>query len=121
MKKYKLDKEVFLQTFVEFKKQGELRFILFNFRNYFDGLIGLNILSQLGAKIDLVANKLITKNATIPLEFKPNFSSGKHIIPSNSKVIKRIPVDIQEGDIYVKETYITDCLLIPEGIYHAKD
>lgn len=89
LNKYELNKEVKLQTFAEFKQPGELRFLLFNFHNYFDGLIGLDILSQLEASIDLGNNKVVTKNATIPLKCKPNFSSGKHIIPSNSKVIKK--------------------------------
>lgn len=121
LNKYDLNKKIILPTFIEFKQPGEFTFLVFNFHNYFDGLLGLDILTQLEAKVDLLNKFLETKHSKIMLHFKPNFTSGKHIVPSNSKIIVKIPVDVKNGDIIVDNTEINDALHIPEGIYHAEN
>lgn len=121
MNKHTLDREVTLPKFREFRQPGKIRFLIFRFHGYFDGLLGLDILTQLGAKVDLANQTLITKNAIIPLQFKPNFMSKKYKIPPNSKFIVELPVDVQFGDVYIKKTEINPNINISEGLYHVRD
>lgn len=121
LSKYRLNKSTKLPTFHEFNEPGQLNFLLFKFHNYFDGLLGLDILSELRAKIDLENKTLNTRNSTLPLLLKPNFNSGKHIIPANSKIILKIPVDVRNGDVFIKNTIIKPNLKISEGLYTVKD
>lgn len=45
--------------------------------------------------------------------------SNKYVISPETKVIVKLPVDIQNGDIYIKSTKISPNLVISEGIYSA--
>jgi hypothetical protein len=119
--KHHLQDEVTLPNFLEFKQKGSLRFLLFRFHGYFDGLLGYDALKSLGAKVDLENQFLITKNSKIPLRLKPNFSSGKISIEPLSKTIVNLPVDIKNGEIYIKSMQLNPNLYISEGIYTAKN
>lgn len=119
--KYKIDKKVILPVFTEFKEPGHLTFLVFKFHNYFDGLIGIDALTQIKAKIDLSTQLLRTPNASIPLRLKPNITSGKHIIPNHSKIIIELPVDVQNGDILMRRTMLSPYLHISEGLYKAEN
>lgn len=92
--------------FIEFKEEGNVDFYIFKFHNYFDGLLGIDILSKLNAKIDLSTNFLITNNSKIQLSLKHNLTSGRYEVPSTSKFIVKIPVDTENGNFFVKKTYI---------------
>ena len=81
----------------------------------------MDILKQIRANVDLDDNMLKTKSCSLALKFKPNLCSDKVIIPANSKKVIKIPVDVENGDIYIEETEINSFLTISEGIYHAKD
>lgn len=118
---HQLDKKVSTPIFKEFQENGTMTFLIFKFHNYFDGLIGLDILTKLHAKIDLSNKTLVTRNSSIPLLFKPNLSSGKYTIFANTKTIVKIPVDYQNGDVFIKQTLIKPNLTISEGIYSAKE
>lgn len=107
--------------FIEFNETGNIDFYIFKFHNYFDGLLGIDILSKLNAKIDLSTNSLITNNSIIQLFLKPNFTSGRYEVPPASKFIVKIPVDTRNGNFFVKKTYIQPFLYISEGIYNANN
>jgi len=102
--------------FKEFNQDGHLDFLLFEFHTYFDGLLGINILNKIRSNIDLENKILRVKGKEIKLKFKPNFSSDKYTIPAQSKKIVYIPVDIEEGDIYINSTIVNKHFHITEGI-----
>lgn len=56
--------------FSDFCKVPYQKFYLFNFHNYFHGLIGYETLRSLGAVIDTPNDHLIIENKTIPLQRK---------------------------------------------------
>lgn len=118
---YVIDKQVKLSGFKEFKTNEKLQFLLFKFHNYFDGLIGLEMMKQLEMKLDFQKSILETKNACIPLIYKPNFMSKPYVVPGRSKIIAQLPVDIKSGSIHITPTKVQDHLLIPEGIYEANE
>lgn len=114
---HSLNKRITLLSFLEFNQPGECSFLIFKFHKYFDGLLGFDILSKLGAKVDLENKTLITKNATIPLLYKPNFTSAKYTVPRNLKTLAKLPVDIRSGEVYLPKTEMTRNLTVSEGIY----
>lgn len=117
---HKINKRITLPNFLEFNQPGETSFLIFKFHGYFDGLLGLDTLSALGATVDLANKLLITQNSSLPLNFKPNYMSENYIVPPNSKIIAKLPVDIENGDIYIRNTTIKPGVYIPEGIYCSK-
>lgn len=119
---HSINQQVIIPGLNEFKTNEQLQFFLFKFHNYFDGLIGLEMMQQLQIKLDFQNSTLKIKNNTIiPLIFKPNLMSKPYKIDSCSKIIAHLPVDVQNGDIYIKPIKIEEQLIIPEGIYHCKD
>lgn len=120
LNEHTLNKQITLPIFKEFKQNGEFSFLLFKFHNYFDGLLGLDALTKLGARVDLQNNILITKNSKLTLHMKPNYTSNTYNIPANTKLIVKLPVDIENDDIFVGKIEIKTDLYIPEGIYQAK-
>lgn len=119
--KHSLDKEIDLPLFKEFKEEGEMKLLLFKFHNYFDGLLGVDILCRLKAKVDLGNGTLVTTKAILPLQFKPNLTSGKLVIQAFTKNVARIPVDTRNGDFSIPKTFLEPDLFISEGIYVSRE
>lgn len=117
--KYDLTDTVTLPMFKEIGQPGVFTFLVFKFHGYFDGLLGLDYLKKIGAKVDLKQNKLIAGNISIPLQMKPNLSSDVYKIPPNSKQIVKLPVDKEEGDIFLGTVSLDNGLYISPGLYYA--
>lgn len=83
--------------------------------------MGLDILTQLKAKVDLGENNLITDKVTIPLKLNQNFTYGKILIRPYSKTIIRAQVDIRIGDKIIKCIDLRRNATISHGIYRAKE
>lgn len=69
-KSFFVNQKVAYKYISELKNDSPLTFLLFKFHNYFDELIGLNILSQLKASINLETYSLTSPK--IKLLSKPN-------------------------------------------------
>ena len=107
LNKHQLNTKVNIPMFIEFRECGILEFFVFKFHNYFDGLIGLDILTNLGAKIDLEKKQLITNNCCIPLSFKPNLTSGKFLISPKNKAIMKTSIDLEHDDFLIPQFQLT--------------
>lgn len=121
LNEHQLNTKVNIPSFLEFQEDGILEFFVFKFHDYFDGLIGLNILTKLGAKIDLERKRLITKNSCIPLSFKPNITSSKILIAPETKAIIKIPVDLKNGDFFIPTITISPEVTISPGVCRAEN
>lgn len=119
--KYDLTDRVTLPIFKEIKKPGLFTFLVFKFHGYFDGLLGIDYLKKIGAKLNLENNTLVTGNISIPLQLKPNLSSNVFSISPNSKQIAKLPVDREEGDIFLETISLDNGLYISPGLYSAND
>lgn len=116
-----IDKEVNVKSFREFNSNEKINFLLFKFHNYFDGLIGLDILQQLSMKLDFGNSVLEVNSNLIPIHFKPNLKSKSYDVKPRTKIIAKIPVDVEEGDILIEEIPISQDLVISGGIYKCKN
>lgn len=116
---HEVTSQVTIKGLMEFKTREPLKFLVFKFHNYFDGLIGLETMQQLNIKLDFQKSTLETNGAIIPLIFKPNFISKNYTIMPRSKSNISVPVDVQNGDFYTKPIQVQDRLIIPEGVYQS--
>nr|CAH7757831.1 unnamed protein product [Callosobruchus chinensis] len=96
-----------IPAFPEFNIREPIKFHLFKFHKYFDGLIGLDILKLLNSHIDL-------SNSMLPA---PPLSSK--IEPHTAAHVK-IPVSTFHGDILLPPSKINDCV-IRETLSEAVD
>lgn len=62
------DYSITIPTFPEFCGTNDIKFFVYKFHNYFVGLIGLDLLEQWAAKIDLKDKLLYTQNAVNPIQ-----------------------------------------------------
>ena len=121
LKTYSLDKMITLPNFLEFKEPRQNEFLVFRFHNYFDGLLGINNLMPMGAVVDLENKILTTHNTTNILHFKPNLTSKKFLIEGYSQTVVKIPVSVENGEIFIHPVYVKRNLYIPEGIFKAEN
>ncbi|XP_055840663.1 uncharacterized protein LOC129908283 [Episyrphus balteatus] len=118
-KKYELKTQTNVKIFKEFNQDGLLKFLIFKFHNFFDGLLGLDTLLQLNAKIDLENKILVTKNSVVEIHFKPNESSDVLNVPAQSKILAKLPVNKLNGDIILNTIELKPDVFISQGIYRA--
>lgn len=95
---------------------------MYKFHNYFDGLIGCDLLQKWSAKIDLESKKLLTKFTSNPLHMYTSDSVNlcETIIPANSSKLICVPTSISKGDICIQGQKIGKCH-ISECITTAKN
>lgn len=86
---------------------------MYKFHDFFDGLIGSDLLDKWEATIDYKNKLLITLNATNPIKVydSRNANLFEDIIPAGSSKIVRIPINIHDGQAMVNEQYISNCVV----------
>lgn len=111
-----------IPCFTEFQEAGELTFFVYDFHQFFDGLLGLDLLTKWESNIDLKNNLLTLRNATIPLDLydSRNVNLYEDIIPAQSSKILRLPVNTQDGDALVEVQSICNCM-ITESLVTVKN
>lgn len=105
----------------EFQITGEMTLLPFKFHSYFDGLIGMDLLSYLKTEIDLPNLKLKTPSTTIPLWTHSNLTSNIFNISGHTKNVLPLPVETKQGDFYIDSISINDDLIISDGIYNSQN
>lgn len=96
-----------LPIFPCFNTKGTHKFYLFNFSDKFDGLIGLDLLTQLNANLNFGSYILKSQYTKIPIYFGelPNQRSPKinaninycYVIPPRTIQPIKVPVNVKEG------------------------
>jgi hypothetical protein len=113
--KFKAD----IPAFSEFCSNDTFRFLLYDFHDFFDGIIGLRDLLKLKLSIDLTNNRLISDSLIIPLYFRqPDEKSFTFSIDAHEVIKIKLPVDCLQGDIIIPEQKIKD-LYVPETLTSA--
>lgn len=107
--KYTVD----LPLFSEFNTNENFKFHVYKFHNVFDGLIGLDLLEKLKANVNLSNRVLVTQNAKNPIKM---LETGVHslfeaLIKANTTTNVKIPVKIKEGEIYIPEIILNQCVI----------
>lgn len=120
------DEVINIPIFPSFKKNGYHKFYLFNFSNKFDGLIGIDFLIDISAKINLKNFTLETTQVNLPLHFqnklfspqtitKPTQSYETVIPPRVSQKVK-VPVNKTDGIGILHHHNFDDIAEMPEAL-----
>lgn len=111
-----------IPAFSEFNSHYEIEFLLFDFHEYFDGILGLNDLLKMNFSIDLPNQTLTNNYIQIPFYYRqPHETSFTFEIPPHETLIKDYPVSIDNGEIIIPECSIDNLLYIPETVTNAKN
>lgn len=107
------DYSITLPCFQEFKENIDITLFIYKFHDYFDGLIGYDLLEKLESSIDLKNKVLVTRQSTNPLRMydSRNCNLYEEIIPANSSVVVRVPINFHDGDVIVTEQAISNCTI----------
>lgn len=102
-----------------------LKFHIFDFHNFFDGLIGYDVLNQISAVFDTKSNSLLTPLLSINFNkhnVKPGLNTFEYTIPGHTEMIVEVPMNHVEGngDFVIPKICIRD-LEIPAGIVRAQN
>lgn len=102
-----------LPSFAEFNDANSIKLFVYRFHDYFDGLIGLDLLNNWEARIDLKENMLVTRSAINPIVMynSCNVNLYEDIIPAGSTKFIRIPIDVPEGDVFIREQILCNCII----------
>lgn len=93
-----------LNTYPLHKKANLILFKEFStiqFHDYFDGLIGIDILNQLEAIVDIPKQSLNTQTFNIQIELESKIVPTVHTIEEESKKIIPITVNLKNGTFYL--------------------
>lgn len=117
-----IDKTHNIESFTELQilsKIPPIKFFVFKFHNYFDGLIGYETLKSLKANIITERNILELQGLTIPLNRKYPDSFAVKLKPYEETVL-RMPTVADEGEFLVEEAIpVTKDAIVLPGLYRA--
>lgn len=109
----KNDYSITLPCFSEFNEKNDITLFIYKFHDFFDGLIGYDLLENLESSIDLKNKILITRYSTNPLRMydSRNCNLYEDIIPANSSKLLRLPINFHDNDVFVEDQFISNCLI----------
>lgn len=107
------DYSITLPCFPEFNDAGYIKLFVYRFHEYFDGLIGLDLLSKWEANIDLKDSRLKTKFAVNPIRLynSCNVNLYEDMIPAGTSKLLRIPINAPDGDVLIEDQVICNCII----------
>lgn len=109
-----------IPAFPEFNSSNTITFLLFDFHEYFDGILGLGDLVNMQLSIDLQNQRLVSNIVEIPFQYRQKedksftFSVNAHEIS-----LQKLPVNYFKGDVIFNESYLDD-LYIPPTLTKAE-
>lgn len=110
-----------IPAFPDFKSDHQIEFLLFNFHEYFDGILGLKDLIAMNLSIDFKNQRLVNDSLEIPFYYRQPFENTFTFeISPNETLIKDYPVEISHGEIIIPESNING-LYIPETLTRANN
>lgn len=119
LREIQVTEKVEYPAFSEFNLKDTFIFLLLKFHEYFDGLIGLDILSTLKANIDFKMLILQTPEATIPIHIERNRATDIFNIEASSGMLVRLPVECEQGPFLLDSIELLDNVYIQQGLYTA--
>jgi hypothetical protein len=109
------------QAFPELNNDKIIEFLLFDFHEYFDGILGLKDLREMKLSINLVDKILTNGIMKIPFYYRQPDETSHTVSVNSHEILKtKLPVNCNNGDVIILEQTIND-LYIPETLTTAKD
>lgn len=112
------DEVIWIPLFSVFKSTEPHKFYMYNVDSKYDGLIGIDLIKKLQAKINMENQLMETQNAVIDIIYNPPVNETIKIQP-RSELRVRLPVNLIQGDaIFNYYEFKTD-VRMPEAIVHC--
>lgn len=107
------DHSITLPCFQEFCDTDNIKLFIYRFHDYFDGLIGLDLLSKWEANINLKDHTLKTKYAINPIKMynSRNVNLYENIIPALSYRMLRLPINAPDGNVLIEQQIMRNCII----------
>lgn len=107
------DYSITLPCFEEFNETEDITLFVYKFHDYFDGLIGSDLLNKWESNIDYKNKAFITRHATNPIlvHDSRNVNLYEDVIPAHSSKLVRLPINIHEGQVVISEQVISNCTI----------
>lgn len=125
------DEIIEIPIFKIFDTPDKHKFYLFKFSNNYEGLIGIDLLRQLKASVDLNSKQIITPSVQVPIIFESEeFTKLKNnlkidnytlIIPARTEKIVKIPVNYKEGIAIVNYKNFDKNIESPSALVNIKN
>ncbi|XP_041451922.1 uncharacterized protein LOC121405328 isoform X2 [Drosophila obscura] len=119
VRSHEVQKETVLAMFRELGGVGEMRLLLFKFHQFFDGLVGIDILQQIGSVIDVDKRQLRTATTETQIWQTQCRATEVYTIEAGTKRVIQVPVQLQDGEFLINKTKIKPNMEISEGLYKA--
>lgn len=114
-----INEKVEVKLFKEFgDDRPQATFHLYKFHEYFDGLIGYDILSENDIQIDLNRNILKRDSNEMKIHHKPLTKSYEYVLQPDSRRKIKIPVDRENGLVIFEERSFDGTTIIG-GLYET--
>lgn len=95
--------------------------MLFDFHEFFDGILGLDDLRDMKMSINLSKKTLTNNTTSIPFHYRQPKETDFKISINSFEILKtKIPVNCEDGEIIVQERNFSK-LHIPETLTYAKN
>jgi len=119
---FTIDRYVTFNPFGESKKSKDLTFFIFDFHDFFDGLIGYESLQDLKANILTEPNLLELPDVKIQMYKKfLNEKTQMKLLPNQTKLVK-IPTIQENGETWIDQDFnLNETICIHSGIYNVND
>jgi hypothetical protein len=109
------------QAFPELNNDKIIEYLLFDFHEYFDGILGLKDLIEMKLSINLVDKILTNGIMKIPFYYRQPDETSHTVSVNSHEILKtKLAVNCNNGDVIILEQTIND-LYIPETLTTAKD
>lgn len=123
------DEVITIPIFKIFNKNENHKFYLFKFSEKYHGLIGVDLLKQLNANINVTTKLITTPHASIPIIFGPeetknnsnNISNYSLIIPPRAEKIVKIPVNHENGIGILNYTNFGEGIEMPKALVNISN
>lgn len=105
------DYSITLPCFKEFNNNDDVTLFVYKFHDFFDGLIGSDLLEKWEATIDYKTKTLNTLHAKnqIKVYDSRNANLYEDVIPAGTTKLIKLPINVQDGDAVVPEQIISNC------------
>lgn len=112
------DEVINIPLMPSFKADLFHKFYVYDVDKRHDGLIGLDLLTELEAVVNLKDKLLTTKNTIIPITYNPNLDYKVIIAPRSEQRVK-LPTDLFNGDAILEYKEFTEGLRMPTALVNC--
>lgn len=109
---------IYIPLFKTFKSFDKHKFYIYNVDARYDGLIGSDLLKQLGAVVDMENQVLRTKDVTIPIIYNP---PHEVVLEPRTETRVKVPVNLPNGEAVLDYVDFGKGVRMPSALVTCKD